>query len=353
MEKRIRVTIIVPVYNTEKYLERCIESLINQSLQDLEIILVNDGSTDNSLNIIRKYERADERIKVIDKENSGVSASRNCGMEEAKGEYICFVDSDDWIELDMVSALYQYNENLNCEIAMCTYSKEYENHSKSRFLDYSKLEVFQEEALKELHRRIIGPLGREMSDPSTLDTLSIVCGKLYKTSLLKDNKVEFVDMDIIGNEDCLFNIMAINYALRMVYFNVPLYHYWKENHKSLTSIYKKDLHKKWKRLYEIIEEFLEENNKDELYYKALNNRICLSTLGLTLNECYQEGKSSYKKIKALKEILSSSYIAIAFKDFNLEYLPLHWRLFYFFNKYKVPVLSYAMGKTINRLRKYS
>lgn len=353
MEKEIKVTIIVPIYNTEKYLERCIRSLINQSLEDLEIILINDGSTDNSKDIIRKYEKADGRIKVIDKNNTGVSDTRNRGIEEALGEYICFVDSDDWIEDDMISTMYQYIKIFNCEISMCTYTKEYENHSMPRLLNYKKVEVFQGEALKELHRRIIGPLGYEISNPSTLDALSIACGKLYKTSILKENNINFIDMKVIGNEDCLFNIMAINQALKVVYLNLPLYHYWKENYKSLTSTYKKDLHIKWERLYKIIKKFLEDNKKDELYYKALNNRICLSTLGLTLNECSDEGKSSLKKIKALREILSSSYITVAFKAFNLNYLPFHWRLFYFFNKYKLPVLSFAMGRTINYLRKYS
>lgn len=91
------VSIIVPVYNAEKYLDRCLKSIINQSLKDIEIILINDGSIDRSIEICNYYKIKDSRIKVIDKENTGVSDSRNIGIELAKGEYIGFVDADDWI----------------------------------------------------------------------------------------------------------------------------------------------------------------------------------------------------------------------------------------------------------------
>ena len=107
------VSIIIPIYNVEKYLTKCIESVINQTYKNLEIILVNDGSTDNSKEIIDKYSLIDSRIKVINKKNGGLSEARNAGIEIAKGDYIGFLDSDDWIELNMYEKLYKYIKQEN------------------------------------------------------------------------------------------------------------------------------------------------------------------------------------------------------------------------------------------------
>ena len=97
----ILVSIIIPVYNASKYLYRCLDSILNQTFRDFELILINDGSTDNSLEILREYETKDSRIIVIDKPNEGVSAARNQGIEIAKGEYIMFCDSDDYVEMEL------------------------------------------------------------------------------------------------------------------------------------------------------------------------------------------------------------------------------------------------------------
>ena len=93
-----KISIIMPIYNCEKYLKRSIESVLNQTYKNLELILINDGSTDNSLKVCREYERKDDRVQVIDKKNGGVSSSRNAGFKIATGEYVTFVDADDWIE---------------------------------------------------------------------------------------------------------------------------------------------------------------------------------------------------------------------------------------------------------------
>lgn len=348
-----KVSVIVPVYNTSKYLIRCIDSLINQTLKDIEIILLNDGSTDDSLKILREYEEKDFRIKVIDKENEGVSETRNKGISLATGEYLSFVDSDDWIDENMISKLYMSANENNCDIVMCTYRKEYENGGKDRLLAYRDIEVLEGEKLENFKRRIVGPIGEEIRDPSSLDSLSISCGRLYRTELIKRNNVKYTDMKTIGNEDCLFNVRAFNSADKAIYFNKPLYHYWKGNENSLTTVHKRDLENKWENLYKVMSQFLTDNKREKGFHEALNNRICLSTLGLIINECSDKEKSPTKKVKAIKKTLHSDYIKEAFKEFNLEYLPIHWRLFYFFNKHKIAFMSYFMGTTINHLRRYA
>lgn len=114
-----KVSVIVPVYNVEKYLSRCLDTLINQTLKDIEIICVNDGSKDNSLSILKKYAQKDSRIKIIDKQNEGLSIARNDGLKYACGEYIGYVDSDDWVDLNFYEKLYTAAKKYNSDIACC------------------------------------------------------------------------------------------------------------------------------------------------------------------------------------------------------------------------------------------
>ncbi len=136
-----KVSVIVPVYNVEKYLEECIESLINQTLTDIEIICINDGSTDNSLKILEELQKKDNRIKIINQKNSGVSSARNNGIENATGEYIGFVDSDDWIDSDYYEKLYNTAKKYNSDIA----AGDMYRRNKKRF-NYEKEELFIEPA---------------------------------------------------------------------------------------------------------------------------------------------------------------------------------------------------------------
>ena len=143
-----KVSVIVPVYNVEKYLKRCLDSLINQTLKDIEIIVVNDGSTDNSLDILNKYAENDSRIKVIDKENSGVSDCRNIAMKQMKGKYIMFVDSDDWIDNNALEIMYTKIEEEKSDVVMCTYMREFTNHSKEKIFNLPEIELYEKDEIK-------------------------------------------------------------------------------------------------------------------------------------------------------------------------------------------------------------
>ena len=114
-----KISVIIPVYNVEKYLPKCLDSLINQTLSDIEIICINDCSTDNSLEILEEYASKDERIKIIDlKENQGAAAARNKGLEIAKGEYLGFVDPDDYVDLNFYEELYKKGTILNSSLSI-------------------------------------------------------------------------------------------------------------------------------------------------------------------------------------------------------------------------------------------
>ncbi len=147
----IKVSIIIPIYNVEKYLIQCLDSVVNQTLKEIEILCINDGSTDNSLRILEEYAKKDKRIRVINKKNAGVGAARNTGLEYAKGEYIGFVDSDDWVDITMFEKLYQNSKYHNSDIVMCPMSIVYENDEElgyyrySNILSYYDLDCFNDE----------------------------------------------------------------------------------------------------------------------------------------------------------------------------------------------------------------
>ena len=208
-----KVSIIVPVYNVEKYLERCLDSLINQSFHDIEILAINDGSTDRSLEILKKYESTDNRIKIINNSNVGVSETRNIGIMESKGEFIVFVDSDDWIDKDMIEKMYKFMVNEKSDMGISTYIREFGDHSRERKFNLPEINIYENEQVKnDLFRKLVGPLGSELSNPEYVDALGTVWGKMYKANILKKNFLKFIDLNEIGTgEDILFNIYVFNY----------------------------------------------------------------------------------------------------------------------------------------------
>lgn len=205
MVEKDKISVVVPIYNVDKYLERCINSIINQTYKNLEIILVDDGSTDNSGKIADKYKKIDSRIKVIHKNNGGLSDARNKGIRIASGKYISFIDSDDYIAEDMISYLYKLIKNNNSEISICNFqqfssieeindSKKF-NMEESKIYNYTGLEMLQillkgnisygDYAWNKLYMlslfdNIQYPIGRKMEDIGTTYKLYFNSKKVTK-----------------------------------------------------------------------------------------------------------------------------------------------------------------------------
>lgn len=348
------VSIVIPIYNVEKYLNRCIESVINQTFSEIEVIALNNGSTDNSLNILKEYAKRDKRIRIIDNDNIGVSEARNIGIMEAKGKYIVFVDSDDWIDSNMIEILYKNISINSCDLVMCTYVREFENHSKEKVFNLPEVNLYVDNEVKEqLLRKLVGPVGKELSNPEYLDALGTVWAKIYKASMLKEKYLRFVDLREIGSgEDTLFNIYVFNEVNKVILLNKPMYHYWRGNSNSITSRYIPNFVEKRRNYFNYMKDFIKNNNLGNEYEIALNNRICTSVLGMGLLECSKSNDISFfDKIRNIKGILKEDYIDNAYRNLELSNFSLHWRVFYFFNKYKFSILSFGMINIIEVLRK--
>ena len=299
-----------------------------------------------------EYELIDNRIKVINKENTGVSDSRNKGMEVSAGKYIVFVDSDDWIDLDMLECMYNKAENTESDIVMCSYIREFGNHSKEKIINLDENMVYEDNALRNLHRRIIGPLNEEFKEPENLDSLGSSCSKMYRQSLIKAKKLKFIDLNEIGTaEDTLFNFELFNYVKKVTFINKPYYHYWKQNSTSVTSVYNENLINLWKNLFKHMNNIIEKYNLEANFSKALQNRICVGVLGLGLNICKKNNNlKNTNRLANIKAILEDKTIRKAYENFDLSYFPIHWKLFYFFNKKRWHFLSYIMLCSIELLR---
>lgn len=220
------VSVIVPVYNVEEYLDECISSIIAQTENSIQIILVDDGSKDHSGEICDRYAETDDRIVVIHQENNGVSAARNAGIEQVAGEWIMFVDADDFIEYDALESLLSIPENKKYDIISGDYYRDI--NEKKSFYDYKQ--EYDLEQYRELFFGLCvsgnsagGLLPKEIkkAPPMMFPWL-----KLYKTDLIKSNNILF-PVGQKSAEDQVFNLRVISAAKKIYYINKPIYYYRK------------------------------------------------------------------------------------------------------------------------------
>ena len=207
-----KISVIVPVYNMEKYLKRCVDSILAQTYTNLEVILVDDGSSDTSLEICDRYAEADSRVKVVHKANGGLSSARNAGLDVATGDYIGFVDSDDYISADMYRILAEHLENSDCEIANVMYVRADEegNTTPSKVPHNTDKEISSEQFIRELMLHV--------GDVS-------VCTKLFKVEIFEG--VRFTEGKL--NEDLLFMLGVFANVKKVAFVAYAGYYYFTRN----------------------------------------------------------------------------------------------------------------------------
>ena len=216
-----KISIIVPIYNAEKWLEKCVNSIIEQTYSNIEILLINDGSTDKSLEICKKFEKIDNRVKVLDKKNEGVSKTRNLGIEKAIGKYIKFVDSDDWLEKKACKELIKIIEEEKTELVICGLNI-YKNNELLRTPHLEKKIVEIKKNIKEFEY-----IYKVFASP---------CNKLYRKDKIAENFR--VDLDI--GEDLLFNIRYLENIEKISVTDKCLYNVCLDNDDSLNRKFRED-----------------------------------------------------------------------------------------------------------------
>jgi glycosyltransferase EpsH len=333
----IKVSIVIPVYNVEKYLANCVESLINQTHVDLEIILINDQSTDSSGELCDQLAATDNRIKVVHKENGGLSSARNVGIQNVSGDFICFLDSDDWMNTNAISDSVKLSIEHNADIVFWSFIKEFVDKSEHYqvYKTENEYEVFEFETLDKLKRRSVGLVKEEMLNPTKTDSLISAWGKLYRTSLIKNNSITFLPTHLVGSEDVLFNIEAFYFSSKIVFLNKHYNHYRMFNDNSLTKNHKNTLFARFKNLYNYTFKFLESKNVPGIYYEALDNRFALTLI----NNCLSISSPRYDvsmaiKFNDIRGIIYDEVYIKALSKLDTAYLPIVWKLFFNFAKKK-------------------
>lgn len=287
------ISIIIPVYNSSQYLNECIQSVVNQSYRDFECILIDDGSSDGSEIICDQWEHKDSRIKVIHQPNQGVSKARNKGITEAQGEYIAFIDSDDWIDSNYLNTLLRPIEESNVDLVVCGLQQHYSNET---FKNYSyktgiiHIERQDTKAFTDINKKFLlfGPVI-----------------KLYKRTIIQTHNIHFPPEYTYG-EDLLFNYNYLEYVKAIYIIDQCLYHYRIIGNGTLSSI---------KRINQFEIDYAQWNIlKDFFYRKNLWNDYSTSYLYHRLWWCMYDtilsfperlkGKSIKYKIQYIKQIVS-------------------------------------------------
>lgn len=248
-------SIIVPVYKAERYLNRCVDSILQQSNDNFELILVNDGSPDKCPQICDEYAVLDKRVIVIHKENGGVSSARNLGINVANGKYLVFVDSDDFIDTDMIS-IYEkaINNNQSVDYLISgTTMITYDNETIEETIDYKlKTGVYNTKTLLEA-----------LNIDYPLICISGPCSKVFKKEILDKHNIRFNEELTLG-EDGYFNICYIEHCQEIVTLNDICYYYIRQNTESLYSVYHKDCLEVHEIVYDKMREVIVKNNCDEI-----------------------------------------------------------------------------------------
>lgn len=345
-----KISIIVPVYNTEQYLKQCIDSITSQTLEDIEIIIVDDGSKEECAKLCDELAVTDPRIKVIHKINGGLGLARNSGLEVASGEYVGFVDSDDYIKPEMYEALYTAASKNDADLAISgicfvggnTFSQAGDYSEKHYFTEDT---VFEGDGIKEL---LLGAVGALPQYPEDSRYGVSVCKNIFKRSLLSEEKIEFFSERKIISEDTLFTVDYIKRAKKAVGIHGAFYCY-RRNDTSLSKSYRSD---RFEKVLIFLKE-LEEHIKDVFpkeEYRLYFDRL-VQGYGRIL--CSQEimyahdQKTKYRPLKArLKQICTNEMMADVLKSYPWYKLPKKQALFAFAMKHKL----YFMQKLMVLLR---
>ena len=296
------ISVILPIYNVEKYLEKCLESLLAQTYEALEIILVNDGSKDRSLEICKAYEAKDSRIKVIDKPNEGVALTRNRGLEVATGDYIAFVDPDDWVEPEMYASLMSQIKKWESPVCLCNFFKDTKRRSQAKCFEFEDEMLEGEAIIEKLINDMIG-----MSDllPKYTMIMGSVWRGLYKRSFIEAHAIQFVPKLSIM-EDLVFMVQVllkcVSSGERIAIDRNAWYHYVQHPNSALHS-YNEQLWEDQLVVYEQLEKSLKEANLEE----AMRNRLDIRYIGMVLtaikNETYARKEGDLREsISRIKEI---------------------------------------------------
>lgn len=337
-----KVSIILPVYGVEKYLPRCMDSVLNQTLKDIEIVLVDDESPDGCPKMCDDYARKDDRVKVVHKKNGGLGFARNSGIEVASGEYIAFLDSDDFVELDAYERLYTAAASHHADAVFADSYVECPNGKweKRQFASEEKLLENQELSAFVLNM-IAGGEGVNTDRPYPMSVWRLI----YRREVIEKYQIHFLSEREVVSEDLPFQVDFFLHANNVLLLPYTFYHYCL-NGASLTSTFKDVKYDRFKKLYRILKEKVKGQKGGSLradrfliYYTRYHVMDMLKA-------------SSYdNKISHVKHIVNDETWSTIQQEYKYEYLPTLNRIFYWLVVHKCVYVILLYVSLINQIKK--
>lgn len=321
-----KVSIIVPVYNTRKYLPRCLEALVNQPISDYEILLINDGSTDDSQTLLMEYQKSyPEKVRVINKENGGQATARNLGIKEAVGEYIGFADSDDHVDVSMFAKMYELAKKEDADLVECGF----------HFLEE------KDSGVKELQAR--GKVRQHQNQKDMfIDPQVSPWNKLYRASVLKDNNISFPEGFIY--EDTAFYIKSIPYVNKSAYLDEKLVFYYLRGSSTMNS----NTGRKVADIFSVVEDIINfykdkglyQDFKDEIEYFCSKILLCSSLSRI--------GRVNDKVLRKSLLDRTFEFVNLNFKDYksNKYYTGKTRKYICILNRRNSGLFAWALGKVM-------
>lgn len=291
----IRISIIIPVYNAEKYLSETLDSILNQTFTDFEVIAVNDGSTDSSLDILKLYKNKDKRIRIIDKKNSGVSDARNTGIKNATGEYVCFVDADDILAQEYIEAMFDVVSKYGADMVVCRYV----TFRKSNQITYvhGNSDVNQVKSVTDLLERGL---------------LTSAWNKLIKKEIIIKNNILY-DTNMTFGEDLFFCWKVYLKSNLIYYLDKELYFYRLMN-EGATAKYHPELYENYKRAFNELKVYAQQKNTADSESTKVFDIYFTKRIPSFIKMCIREPVSIRQKYRNMRLILNDSNIQNIFKN---------------------------------------
>lgn len=298
MSNNVFLSIVLPIYNVEKYLERCISSILNQQFKSYEMILVDDGSTDDSPMICDRYAKEYSFISVVHKVNGGLSSARNAGLEVASGEYVFWVDSDDWIEQGSLQLLYNCLQKNHTDIVKFNYFRHADTSERIASTAMPGLYCRKDQIYELVHQALKGASRFGLS----------VWSHIYKSSFLRDTNLIFISEREIGSEDYLFNLQAYALANSVLILDECFY-YYDLRQGSLSQRYKENIRAQYTNLYCEYRDTLKRIGLYDEFEKHLLHYYVWSMFDVigheytvTYNHSIHEGRAKVKVLLSQKEL---------------------------------------------------
>ena len=345
MSMKDLVSVIVPVYNVEQYLDKCVDSIVHQSYKKLEIILIDDGSKDSSGQLCDKWKQMDNRIKVIHKQNEGLGFARNSGLEIATGKYIMFVDSDDFINEKMVEKLYVKMQITKSDTVFCGLNRVYPDGRSVEVPAVYNNQSF--EGADIINNVLLEMVGSKPQDKEDANLFMSVWHALYSKDVIDKWGIRFQSERIIMCEDIMFHIQYLRYASKVTYISDGLY-YYRVNQKSVSQVYDRTRFERQKILSRAITTELSKFIKPEDYLVREQRRLIG---GARMQIQAIVGSNEKYKLELIKNICADEEIQSILKSYPYYKNPLKQRVFNFFMKYKLTWMLWGLSKAMLVLRK--